>query len=250
MKTSVITTISSKGGVAKTSLLLGMMMAAAATGRKSFMIDTDPNQPITKFEQVARENDYWDENLVKTTTILNKDANQGNLQTLMTELASQDYHYIFIDTKGGEGEFLGYVGQIADIILLPLGLSQAEVSGTQETLQYFDDLENPKNLGDTGLSIAPIKTVITRMPAPSQIVKTQQYTLDDIVANFDPLETRIPISSLIQNLLSYGLFHKIAEELKNESDPKDRVQARAFLNALVPYANLGDEVGAFLESDA
>ena len=233
--TTIYTTISTKGGVGKTTTLLGLAMTLSQRGNRVMLIDSDPNEPMTRFKETGLNNEYWDDK-VDTTSVISGDGLNKTIDVIVSELEEEGYDYILIDTKGGEGDFVGYVAQLSDAIIVPTGLTSVDIDGAEATLIWFQQLK------DSGIELPPIRVLITAMPTKSKMNKSHEHNLEVVGDNFPMAKTVIPQHAHIQNMSLYGLFHKVAEQCRASKDPTDKIQARQFDIALKAFDELADEL--------
>ena len=229
----VITSISRKGGVGKTTALMALAGAAAHRGINTVLIDTDSNLPMSKFQVQAEDYGYWEPNL-KVESVF--EGGNTDIVERVNALEGEGVDLVLIDTKGGEGDFVGIIAQLVDFIIVPTQLSAIDVDGTENTIAWLEQLKA------NGLKIAPHAVLISKMPAESNLSKSNRVQLDDIIENFDLLTCRMPISKVIVNQAMFGLMHKIIDDFLSTDAQKFRLQARAYQNVLSLYEALYDEI--------
>lgn len=230
---NVITSISRKGGVGKTTALMALAGAAAKRRVKTVLIDTDSNLPMEKFKAQAEEYGYWEDVLTVESVF---EGGQTDIVERINELEDAGTELVLIDTKGGEGDFVGIIAQLADFIIVPTQLSAIDVDGTEATLLWLNKLKSE------GLQIAQSAVLISQMPTESGLSKSNRVQLEDIETNFDVLTSRLAASKVVQNQAMFGLMHKIIDDFLSTDAQKFRLQARAYQKALINYQDLYDEV--------
>lgn len=229
----IITTISTKGGVGKTTILLGLAMILAKANKRTMLIDSDPNEPFDEFKNMSIEKDYWSDAL-HTSSLIGGDGLYLPIDEAISRYEDEGYEYILIDTKGGEGNFVAYAAQLSDIILIPSALTGIDMNGAEATLEWFE------KLADRGMTFPPIKVIITSKP--TKLNKAHERNLQEAEKYFPLTNTHIPYHAHIQNMSIYGLFHRIVEECRNSSDQKDRIQAPHFEKAMLSFEALLEEL--------
>ncbi len=229
----IITAISRKGGVGKSTCLKGMAMITASKGLKTVLIDTDGNEPMMKFQTTGKELGYWADNIKAISIFEDSDSDIANI---LDDLEDDGVDYVFIDTKGGEGDFVALVMQAADFIIVPTGLSKDDVDGAENTIIWMQELQ------EAGLDIAPYEVLISNLPSASSLSVTNKEILADIQENFPLLDATIPPNKTIQNHSVYGLFHKVIEDLNKSEKRTDKFAIRHFANAMNYFGVLLEEV--------
>jgi chromosome partitioning protein len=120
-----ISLIGQKGGTGKTTLCLGLAVAAARAGYAVAIIDLDPQASAAKWKD-RRE----DEN----PAVVSAQASRLK-QTLETARAGQ-VDFVFIDTAGRKDDSALNAARMSDLVLIPTRPSMLEV----ETLPEVNDL--------------------------------------------------------------------------------------------------------------
>ncbi len=111
--TLIISLISQKGGVGKSTLARSIATVAATDGAKVFLVDTDYNQQTSvKWGKRRTEHNWQPAINVKAF----KDYNEALKH-------SDDYDIIIIDTKGYTDSETVALAKISDLIIHPCGLS-------------------------------------------------------------------------------------------------------------------------------
>ena len=239
----IYTAISSKGGVGKTTTLLGLAMTLAKSGNRVMLIDADPNEPMSRFKETAMKNGYWADN-VDTISIFSGPENGRPIDELIASVEDANFQYILVDTKGGEGDFVGYIAQLSDAIIVPTGLTSVDIDGAESTLLWFESLRLSE------IQLPPIRVLITGMPARSKMNKSHEHNLEEIQNIFPLMDTTIPYHAHIQNMSLYGLFDKVAQQCRASDDPKVRIQAKQFENALGVFDKLKNEIDSVIATEA
>jgi len=228
----VITSISRKGGVGKTSSLIALAMVAAERGVKTMLLDTDSGQPFLRWKTKAEENNYW-EDCIGHSTIF--DGGNDDIVARVETCMGNGYELVLIDTKGGEGELVAYIAQLADLILVPMAASEIDVAGADETFEWLESLT------ENGFTVGEVRGLVTRVPSESSMSKANADWLKNIYDNFATLETQMPVSKVIENQIAFGLFSKIIEDFLSTDEQKYKFQARHYQKVMHLYARFYKE---------
>jgi len=120
-----ISLIGQKGGVGKTTIALGLAVAAALAGHATAIIDLDPQASAAKWkDRRADENPA----VVRAQT--------GRLKQAMDTARSGGVDFVFIDTAGRKDDSALNAARMSDLVLIPTRPSILEV----ETLPEVRDL--------------------------------------------------------------------------------------------------------------
>lgn len=134
--TQIISTIQSKGGASKSTLLQIIGASMAQDGAKVLVIDTDPQASCVQW---ASEQD------IPNLDVL-PHLDEDKLLDIIDKVRGS-YDAILIDTAGFDSRMAGYVVQYSDLILIPSGGSKFSVKGCAKAYMHADvstrNLKNP-----------------------------------------------------------------------------------------------------------
>jgi chromosome partitioning protein len=120
-----ISLIGQKGGVGKTTIALGLAVAAARAGHATAIIDLDPQASAAKWrDRRADEN---------PAVVL---AQASRLKQAMETARAGGVDFVFIDTAGRKDDSALNAARVSDLVLIPTRPSILEV----ETLPEVNDL--------------------------------------------------------------------------------------------------------------
>ena len=120
-----ISLVGQKGGVGKTTIALGLAVAAARAGHATAIIDLDPQASAAKWK-----NRRADENPAVVS------APTGRLKQAMDTARTGGVDFVFIDTAGRKDDSALNAARLSDLVLIPTRPSILEV----ETLPEVKDL--------------------------------------------------------------------------------------------------------------
>jgi chromosome partitioning protein len=129
----IISFVTQKGGTGKSTLALNLAVAAEAKGAKVVVLDLDPQGTAAAwFESRAAE----------TPAVL--DHNQvGKLDETLARLARAGYTLAVIDTPGVDSPATRDAMNAADLCLIPVRPSQADINATVPTIRALRDMRRP-----------------------------------------------------------------------------------------------------------
>jgi len=218
----VLSVISTKGGVGKTTVAANVGAFMADAGLKVLLIDLDIQPTLSSYYQLIHiakygiyefisSNETCLENLVSHTAINNlhlifSNDDKGQLNTLLLHAADGRFrlknlmpifepHYdvVIIDTQGARSILLEMAIVASTHLLSPI---TPEVLAAREfkrgTLQLMDDIQPLKHLG---ITIPTINMLINRVPSVSnnaKLIKTMLETLFQHQTSLSLLHTYIP----------------------------------------------------------
>lgn len=132
----IISTMSFKGGVGKTNILMVLASAYAEDGYTVRLIDSDQNAPLTKWEEMAKKFGRWSDHVV---TAMKPTVDEiGDYIESLPELERQ---VVLIDTKGGASEFHRLVAENSDVVLVPTRPNKLDGDEALKTFELFDEIE-------------------------------------------------------------------------------------------------------------
>jgi len=120
-----ISLIGQKGGVGKTTIALGLAVAAARAGHATAIIDLDPQASAAKWK--GRRSD-------ENPTVVSAQASR--LKQLLDTARTSGVDFVFIDTAGRKDDSALNAARASDLVLIPTRPNILEV----ETLPEVSDL--------------------------------------------------------------------------------------------------------------
>jgi chromosome partitioning protein len=120
-----ISLIGQKGGAGKTTIALGLAVAAARAGHTTLIIDLDPQASATKWK---------DRRADKNPTVVSAQASR--LRQVIDTARAGGVDFVFIDTAGRKDDSALNAARASDLVLVPTRPNILEV----ETLPEVSDL--------------------------------------------------------------------------------------------------------------
>ena len=120
-----VAVIAEKGGVGKTTIALALAVGAARSGKRSAVIDTDPQATASKWTDRRSEEFPW---VVPT--------HAARLRTAIDQAKEQGVDFLVIDTPPHAGTDAAEAARLADVVIVPVEPHLF----TLETLPKLSDL--------------------------------------------------------------------------------------------------------------
>ena len=120
----VITALSRKGGSGKTMLMRSLASAAIANGKRTVIIDADPQKAMSRWRNRL---DYKNDLL----TVRELDEPSG-LENMLDE-ADGKIDYVFIDTLGAGGMWADILVEQSDHLICPMMPTETDLEITKDT---------------------------------------------------------------------------------------------------------------------
>ncbi len=120
----IIAFVTQKGGTGKSTLALSLAVAAEAGGQKVCVLDLDPQ---------GTSAGWYETRSAETPAVVSADQ-AGNLTDTIGKLAKADYSLVVIDTAGVDSHATRGAMQSADLCLIPVRPSEADIKATTATI--------------------------------------------------------------------------------------------------------------------
>jgi chromosome partitioning protein len=111
----VVSLVSSKGGVGKTTAALLLSTGLADAGVRVAVVDADPNQPLVAWANFAGE-------AVPAQLTVRGDVDENTILDVI-EALSAEFQVVVIDTQGAGNLTSAYAVSVSDLVLVPLQAS-------------------------------------------------------------------------------------------------------------------------------
>lgn len=139
MDSKIICVAQQKGGAGKTTLVSNLATAFLAVGKSVVLLDTDPQGSLGKWLDVREETLGEDDNLRFST------ATAYGISRALRGVKN-DADVILIDTPPKADSDVKWVLSEADLVLVPVSASQADVWATHDILDLADRAGKPTHV--------------------------------------------------------------------------------------------------------
>jgi chromosome partitioning protein len=133
----IISLVSQKGGVGKSSLAIAIAWELHARGSRVLLVDTDPQATARTAGELAAERGVEG----PTTVVLGKDLSRPNQLPAM----SKQFDHVVIDTPGKLSDVTTPVLMVSDVTLVPIGPSPAELWSNTDTITIIQAAQESFN---------------------------------------------------------------------------------------------------------
>ncbi|CAC9443591.1 Chromosome (plasmid) partitioning protein ParA [uncultured Gammaproteobacteria bacterium] len=213
----VISIISTKGGVGKTTLTANLGGCLSAMGKKVLMIDADPQPSLSSYYKILEQaqgglteiltdpqnvNSYISKTQYGDLIYSNDHSNQlqpwlaskgdgrFRLKIAINKLV-EEYDYILIDTQGAKGNLQDAAVLAADILISPMPPEMAVIKELERgTLSMLSDLQSYKNMGINVPSLFGVIYKVDRTKDAKQFIEYLNNPTKDKF--YTMLNTQIP----------------------------------------------------------
>lgn len=145
---SVISFVSSKGGVGKTTSAVVLAGELAAAGRKVVLIDADPNKPLEVWSRLRTP----PENL----SIMIDDSAETVIDTIEEARAQADF--VVVDLEGTATDRIGFAVARSDLVLIPLQRSFLDANEAAKSIKLV------RQMSKVASRDIPYRAFFTRVP--------------------------------------------------------------------------------------
>lgn len=126
-QTRIITIVSNKGGVGKTTLSVNLAVAAEMAGLKTAILDLDPQSSSELWKDVRGD---------KAPAV--HGIKWGRLKEAIRNAQAEDYDLLIIDTPPKIEDAIAPAAKIADFCLIPVVPSAPDLQAIGATMALFD----------------------------------------------------------------------------------------------------------------
>ena len=201
----LITFMSFKGGVGKTTALMTVASTLLERGHKIACFEADDNRPLSAWRENGIEHGTWD-------------AQCAIYPALSIDLLSQSYEiaerdgveFGLIDTRGGGSDLNQSILINSDLTIIPTGLSPLEVEDTLETLQYIVRLHKHYEISSA------YGILVNRTDTRQQMPKVDRDGLTTI-ERLPHFQAQLHRRQTFSDIKKIGHLHKHYEALQKDS---------------------------------
>jgi chromosome partitioning protein len=122
-----ITFASQKGGTGKSTLAIGLAVAAVEDGERVFILETDRQGTISN----------WAARRTNPEPVVERIANRFQLERALRALEQRGCTLAIIDTPGTDNDFVTDTIRAANLCLVPARPSQADIEAAHPTLKVI-----------------------------------------------------------------------------------------------------------------
>src|SRR6218665_3932703 len=181
----VISFVSSKGGVGKTTSAVVLAGEFAAAGRKVVLIDADPNRPLEAWARLKGTPD--------TVRLMIDDSAETIIDTIEDARASADF--VIVDLEGTATDRIGFAVARSDLVLIPLQSAVLDASEAAKSVKLVRQMWRVANRE------IPYRVFFTRVPPA-----IRERTARDIEQQFTGAAIPVLPATLIDRAAYRTLF--------------------------------------------
>jgi len=121
----VISLVNQKGGVGKTTLAVNLSSAIFRRGRKTLLIDADPQGSVLQWQSTAENQSF---------SVIHhpRPLSDATIKSL-----SKGFDQVVIDAPPAIGELISSILDVADLAIVPVGPSPLDLWSSKETLSLI-----------------------------------------------------------------------------------------------------------------
>lgn len=182
---AVISFISSKGGVGKTTSAVVLAGELIEAGRKVVLIDADPNRPLEAWSQLRP--------LPAGLRVVVDDSAETIIDTIEDAKASADF--VIVDLEGTATDRIGFAAARSDLVLIPLQSSVLDAAEAAKSIKLVRQMWRVANRE------IPYLVFFTRVPPA-----IRERTARDIDRQFAGASIPVLAATLIDRAAYRTLF--------------------------------------------
>lgn len=186
---NIISFVTQKGGTGKSTLALSLAVAAEQRGERVCVLDLDPQGTSAA---------WYDTRSAETPAVVGADK-VGTLSDTLRKLEKAGYSLVVIDTAGVDSHATRGAMQSADICLIPVRPSEADVKATTATISALMAMKKPfafvlnqtpparqaRLTAAVGMRLSTAATVVP-VAIASRMDHQYAYALGQGVTEYDP----------------------------------------------------------------
>ena len=180
---------SRKGGVGKSTVATNLVVQLTLDGAKCVLVDADPQGTATNWAH-DRDSFGW------TPKIQHMEIFDSDSEVLLR--LDMEYDYVVVDAAGRDSAVLRSSMAVADLLLLPLRPSQADL----DTLVTMTDVITQARELNEKLDVRAVFTMASTNPRVRSVAESIEYLQE--YTNIPPLTTVIKDRKIYQDALANG----------------------------------------------
>lgn len=181
----VISLVSSKGGVGKTTSAVVLAGEFAAAGRDVILIDADPNRPLEAWSRLKP--------LPNKLRIMMDDSAETIIDTIEEAQTAADF--VIVDLEGTATDRIGFAVARSDLVLIPLQSSVLDAAEAAKSVKLVHQMRRVANRE------IPYRVFFTRVPSA-----IRERTARDIERQFSDAAIPALPATLIDRAAYRSLF--------------------------------------------
>ena len=130
----IISVIQTKGGTGKTTTAMMLSFALTALGSKVMVLDADHQRSATDWAKDAG---------AALGFTVHATPTERTLETAIRRYDTENLDFLLVDTPPGSNSIVRTASNLADLVLIPTGVSPLDMRRTQATLDSFDGTNVP-----------------------------------------------------------------------------------------------------------
>ena len=213
----VISMVSSKGGVGKTTAALIIGGEIASTGRDVILIDADPNQPLVAWAgRPGKPNNIQ--------VIIDESA-----ETIVDTISEAKTHanFVLVDLEGAATDRIGFAITQSDLVLIPVQGSVLDASEAAKSIKLIRQMSRVVNRE------IPYAVFFTRKGAAIREKTFKNIEAQFASAGVPVLECRLIDRAAYRSIFSFGGTIRTMNTEQVSGLPSARTNAQAFVSGVL-----------------
>ena len=221
----VVSIVSKKGGVGKSTLAMLLASGALKKEEKVCLIDADVNRQIGEWKSIFEETDWGNVEKPAWPDKLRLHADLEDLDAIFETLEKaqgEDVDLAIIDTRPGSYEDTAQLALVSDVVLIPAEPEEASWRLVYGSFEWLVELEGRI---EKGAAFPNVRAVVSNTPTKMLDAATREGGLSNLPAadkdvlakilDTPTLDTMIPQSKILSRLLRHGPLPSAAEAYRN-----------------------------------
>ena len=220
----VVSIVSKKGGVGKSTLAMLLASAATKNGERVSIIDADANAQVGNWRSIFEEEDWGTVEKPDWPEALSLERSAKNLDDIFETLETRSEEGVglaIVDTRPGTYEDTAQLAVLADVVLVPSEPEEASWRLAHGAFAWLDDL---KERLESGEAFPAVRAVVSNTPAKFLTAATTESGITQLpladqqilkrIFETPVMDTLIPQSKVVSRMLRYGPLHRAEEAFR------------------------------------